>query len=249
MLFIQATIQECKPDLKTRGVLFDLYGTLIIYGDMEKAWNSWYEVIYGAFRDSGLKLSQAEFRPYCEGFFERPEPTGEAAERTVVERRLQRLADEVRVDLPQGEAVQAIEQSIDVWHDYLRIDPVAREVLAEIGRTRSLALVSNFDYAPYVHDLMVRLELEPLFDTILVSDAVGVKKPHPGIFEQALQRLDLSPEQVIHVGDSQEDVEGALGAGIRPVWIDRNRRGRWQAPADLPVRRISGLPELLELLD
>ena len=63
------------------------------------------------------------------------------------------------------------------------------------------------------------------------------------------QRLDLSPEQVIHVGDSQEDVEGALGAGIRPVWIDRNRRGRWQAPADLPVRRISGLPELLELLD
>ena len=136
-----------------------------------------------------------------------------------------------------------------MWHDYLRIDPVAREVLAEIGRTRSLALVSNFDYAPYVHDLMVRLELEPLFDTILVSDAVGVKKPHPGIFEQALQRLDLSPEQVIHVGDSQEDVEGALGAGIRPVWIDRNRRGRWQAPADLPVRRISGLPELLELLD
>ena len=153
------------------------------------------------------------------------------------------------MDLPQGEAVQAIEPSIDVWHDYLRIDPVAREVLAEIGRTRSLALVSNFDYAPYVHDLMVRLELEPLFDTILVSDAVGVKKPHPGIFEQALQRLDLSPEQVIHVGDSQEDVEGALGAGIRPVWIDRNRRGRWQAPADLPVRRISGLPELLELLD
>ena len=235
--------------MKTRGVLFDLYGTLIIYGDMEKAWNSWYEVIYGAFCDSGLHMAVDQFRPYCEGFFERPEPSCEAAERSVVERRLQRLAREVQVKLPQELALQAIERSIDVWHDYVTIDPAAHDVLTEIGRTRSLALVSNFDYAPYVHDLMVRLELEPLFDTILVSDAVGVKKPHPGIFEQALQRLDLSPEQVIHVGDSQEDVEGALGAGIRPVWIDRNRRGRWQAPADLPVRRISGLPELLELLD
>ncbi len=242
-------MQECEPELKTRGVLFDLYGTLIIYGDMEKAWNSWYEVIYGAFRDSGLPLSADQFRPHCVGFFERPEPSGEAAERSVVERRLQRLAKEVQVHLPQELALQAIERSIDVWHDYVTIDPAARGVLEEIGRTRSLALVSNFDYAPYVHDLMVRWQLEPLFDTILVSDAVGVKKPQAGIFEQALQRLELSPEQVIHVGDSQEDVEGALGAGIRPVWIDRDRRGRWRAPDDLPVKRISGLPELLELLD
>ncbi len=235
--------------MKTRGVLFDLYGTLIIYGDMEKAWNSWYEVIYDAFRDSGLPLSAEQFRPYCEGFFERPEPCGEAAERSVVERRLLRLAREVQVRVPQEVALQAIERSIDVWHDYVTIDPAAHDVLAQIGRTRSLALVSNFDYAPYVHDLMVRWQLEPLFDTILVSDAVGMKKPQAGIFEQALQRLDLLPEQAIHVGDSQEDVEGALSAGIRPVWIDRNRGGRWQAPAELPVRRISGLPELLELLD
>ena len=118
-----------------------------------------------------------------------------------------------------------------------------------IGQTRSLALVSNYDYAPYVHDLMVRWKLRPLFDAILVSDAVGCKKPHAGIFEQALQRLALLPEQVIHVGDSQEDVEGAIAAGIRPVWIDRNRQGCWRAPDNLSVQRISLLPELLTLLD
>lgn len=235
--------------MQTRGVLFDLYGTLIIYGDMEKAWNAWYGVIYDAFQSSGLSLPEAQFRPYCQGFFERPEPTDKVAELTVVERRLQRLAEEVKVNLPQTVAVQAIERSIDVWHDYVQIDPTAREVLATIGQTRSLALVSNFDYAPYVHELMVRLELAPLFDTILVSDAVGVKKPHPGIFEQALQRLALLPEQAIHVGDSQEDVEGALCAGIRPVWIDRDRPGRWRASPELPVSRISSLHELLELLD
>ncbi len=235
--------------MQTRGVLFDLYGTLIIYGDMEKAWNAWYGVIYDSFQSSGLSLSEAQFRPYCQGFFERPEPADSAVECTMVERRLQRLAEEVKVNLARSVAVRAIERSIDVWHDYVQIDPAAREVLATIGQTRSLALVSNFDYAPYVHELLVRLELAPLFDTILVSDAVGVKKPHAGIFEQALQCLALSPAEVIHVGDSQEDVEGALGAGIRPVWIDRNRPGRWQASPDLPVSRISSLQELLELLD
>ena len=36
--------------MKTKGVLFDLYGTLIVYGDMEKAWNAWYDVIYETFQ-------------------------------------------------------------------------------------------------------------------------------------------------------------------------------------------------------
>jgi HAD superfamily hydrolase (TIGR01509 family) len=235
--------------LQTRGVLFDLYGTLIIYGDMEKAWNSWYNVIYDAFRSCGLSLPEAQFRPFCEGFFERPEPVEPVAELTVVERRLQRLAAEVQVNLPRSVALSAIERSIDAWHEYVRIDPAAHDVLTMIGESRSLALVSNFDYAPYVHELMVRLELKPLFDTILVSDAVGVKKPHPDIFAQALQRLNLTPDEVVHVGDSQEDVEGALGAGIRPIWIDRDRPGRWRARPELAVSRICSLQELVELLD
>ncbi len=235
--------------MKTRGVLFDLYGTLIVYGDMEKAWAAWYRVIFDAFCVSGLPMSPEQFRPYCEGFFERPEPIGFADEFTVVERRLQRLAGEVQVELPRALALQAIEESIGVWHDYVQVDPVAKDVLGLIGQNRSLALISNFDYAPYVHDLMVRWELEPFFDTILVSDAVGVKKPHPDIFRQALQRLELSPEQTIHVGDSREDVEGALGAGIRPVWIDRQRKNRWQADPNMGVTRISALTEIFELLD
>ena len=235
--------------MRIRGVLFDLYGTLIVYGDMEKAWDAWYSVIFDAFCTSGLSLTYGQFRPYCEGFFDRPEPVGFAEELTVVERRLQRLAEEVNVEMPRASALLAIEKSIHIWHDYVQIDPAAKDVLRLIGRNRSLALVSNFDYAPYVHDLMVRWELEPFFDTILVSDAVGVKKPHPDIFRQALQRLELSAEQTIHVGDSREDVEGALGAGIRPVWIDRQRNNRWQADPSMGVTRISALSEILDMLD
>jgi putative hydrolase of the HAD superfamily len=88
-----------------------------------------------------------------------------------------------------------------------------------------------------------------MFDTILVSDAVGVKKPHPGIFEQALREMGLTAAETIHVGDSQEDIEGASGAGIRPVWIDRQRNDRWRAKPESGVTRIRSLTELLDLLD
>lgn len=235
--------------MKTRGVLFDLYGTLIVYGDMAQAWNAWYGVVFDAFRASGLSLSHEQFMPYCSGFFDRPEPVGFADEFSVVERRLHRLAGEVQVTLPRETALQAIEQSLHAWHDYVHLDPSAKQVLGWIGRNRSLALVSNFDYAPYVHQLLVRWELEHFFDTIIVSDSAGVKKPQPDIFHQTLQRLELSPQQTIHVGDSKEDVEGAIGAGIRPVWIDRLRENCWQADPAMGVARISTLNELLELLD
>ena len=66
---------------------------------------------------------------------------------------------------------------------------------------------------------------------------------------QALRELDLTAAQTIHVGDSREDIEGAVGAGIRPVWIDRQRKDRWRAQPETDVTRISSLCELLDLLD
>lgn len=237
--------------MRTRGVLFDLYGTLIVYGDMEKAWNAWFAEIYKAFSDSGLDMTPEDFRPHCVGFFEKPEPRDETG-LSVVERRLNRLAGEMNLEIPREQAIAAIEKSIDVWHDQVRLDPEVPAVLREIRRHRSLALVSNFDYAPYVQNLMVKWQLAPLFDVILVSDAVGVKKPHPDIFGRALLHMGLSSDQAIHVGDSQEDIEGAFGAGIRPVWIDRQRKDPWRAKhaAKLPqVTRITSLSQVLSALD
>ena len=238
----------CMLGMKTRGVLFDLYGTLMVYGDMGIAWNAWYEVIYEVFSTSGMDLTQDEFRPHCVGFFEKPEPKA-CDDLSVVERRLHRLAGEMGVVIPRGKAVAAIERSIDVWHDQVRLDPEAYEVLENISRQRRLALVSNFDYAPSVYGLMKKWELDRLFETVLVSDAVGVKKPHPGIFAQALRQLGVTAEQAVHVGDSQEDIEGASGAGIRPVWIDRQRKDPWRAKQAANATRITSLRQLLEMLD
>ena len=63
------------------------------------------------------------------------------------------------------------------------------------------------------------LDLSPLFDTILISDAEGISKPDRQIFHRALQRLNTRPGQAVFVGDHPEvDVAGARAAGMQAIW-------------------------------
>ncbi len=63
--------------------------------------------------------------------------------------------------------------------------------------------------------------LEPLVDVLVVSEEVGVSKPDPAIFAEALVRAGCSAPEAVMVGDSwPNDVEGARAVGIRPVWFN-----------------------------
>lgn len=105
-----------------------------------------------------------------------------------------------------------------------------------------LGIVSNRD-EPF-GGVLTRYGLSPdHFDLLLAAGEINVWKPAPGIFQHALQRLNLSPAQAIYVGDNfYADVAGARGAGILPVLLDP---GQIFPEADCPVIRslaeISGL--------
>ena len=102
--------------------------------------------------------------------------------------------------------------------------------------------MSNWDESLLSHT--DELGLTPLFDTIVGSLAVGYEKPHKRIFEIALERLALAPEDVIHVGDMYvSDVVGARRAGIRPVLLDR-----FDLMPQADCLRVSTLDQLLPLL-
>ena len=84
----------------------------------------------------------------------------------------------------------------------------------------------------------------PYFDEVVSSAAVGCRKPHRAIFEIALERMEARPEQAVHVGDLPEaDGQGAAGAGIRPILIDRANRFE-----GVPFERVGLLTDLVSLL-
>jgi HAD superfamily hydrolase (TIGR01509 family) len=123
-----------------------------------------------------------------------------------------------------------------------------RRVLEELGRRYRLAVVSNFDYTPTALMVLEREGVAHLFETILVSDAVGWRKPAPRIFEHALQAMGLAPAAAVFVGDRADiDVAGAHGVGMRAVWINRDGEALPEgvtAPAH-EIRDLGELPALL----
>ncbi|MGG2065085.1 HAD family hydrolase [Bacillus sp. S14(2024)] len=63
------------------------------------------------------------------------------------------------------------------------------------------------------------LEIEKYMDIILVSEQEGLKKPQAEIFLRALERLRVSPEESVYVGDHPEnDVIGARNIGMHAIW-------------------------------
>ena len=78
-------------------------------------------------------------------------------------------------------------------------------------------IVSN--HVPELGDLVVRLGLGDLIDDVLTSAVTGYEKPHPGMFEMALELVG-HPDRVWMVGDNPvADVAGAEAVGIPAVLV------------------------------
>lgn len=83
-----------------------------------------------------------------------------------------------------------------------------------------LGIVSNFDSRLYT--VLDSLDLAQFFTSVTVSTRVGAAKPSPQVWHCALAAHDCPPEAAWHIGDSyREDVEGAIAAGLRGIWLNR----------------------------
>jgi putative hydrolase of the HAD superfamily len=83
-----------------------------------------------------------------------------------------------------------------------------------------IGIISNWDSR--LENILAGIGLEESLEVIVISSLVGFSKPHPRIFEIALERAGLKPEDAVHVGDTiRDDVEGARGVGILPVLVKR----------------------------
>lgn len=103
------------------------------------------------------------------------------------------------------------------------------------GRGVRLAVISNWDER--LPRLLGELGLASRFETVVVSAEVGWEKPRPEIFAAALERLALPAAAVLHVGDrGLEDVEGARGAGLHALRLDRGGGGDLASLGELADR-------------
>jgi putative hydrolase of the HAD superfamily len=125
--------------------------------------------------------------------------------------------------------------------------PDAAPALDALAGRYSLALVTN-GASCLQREKLEASGLGDRFDAVIVSGEVGAGKPDRAVFEAALRAVDAQPGDAVMVGDNlSKDIDGALAAGLRAVWV--NRRGQ-PPPGDRPdllaIRDLGELPELLQ---
>jgi putative hydrolase of the HAD superfamily len=93
-------------------------------------------------------------------------------------------------------------------------------------KKRNIKIVMVTDLTADVQFLKIeKLHLDEVFDWIVTSEEAGCEKPHPYIFQLALQKSGLSADRVWMIGDSYEkDIRGALNLGIKPFWLNRSEK-------------------------
>ena len=256
---------ERVRDVTFRGVFFDLWGTLLIQNDPSGAWSNWVSAIHGTLTECGLSIPVDVFAARCDGFFDKPEPPPQGVGLTIYERRIRALGVDLGLQLTNAEIRSVVTREYEAWRKDVSVDPDADAVLSALMRRRTLGLVTNYDHPPHIYPLLREFGLSGFFQTVVISGAIGIRKPDPHIFLPALQEVGLQPHEVVYVGDRRTDVQGSRAAGLYPVRIQRSRPGEDVAPQESnsvcesartgseqsaidSARVISRLTELVELL-
>ena len=132
---------------------------------------------------------------------------------------------------------------------YLTLDPFP-EVSSVLARLKAAglqtAILSNG--SPAMLDAAVKAaKLETLLDAVLSVEEVGVYKPHPRVYQLAVDRLGISSSAISFQSSNAWDAYAASAFGMQVVWCNRYGQRRERLPGS-PNREIRSLTELPALV-
>ena len=227
-----------------KGYIFDYGGTLDTGG------RHWGKVIWHAYEHLQVPVSEADFRDaYVH------------AERTLGKNPIiqpdftfyKTLETKIRIQLEYLSSLSGylspLTSYLSPLKEYLyaltcKETAHSREVLLQLKKQYPLVLVSNF-YGN-IATVLKEFKLDGIFDTIIESAVVGVRKPDPQIFTLGVEALGMQPDEVVVVGDSMDkDIIPAAKAGCHTIWF--KGEGWTNDPVDesLAGKVITDLTQLL----
>jgi len=126
-----------------------------------------------------------------------------------------------------------------------KILPGAIEVLDYLKPKYKLVLLSN-GFTELQYSKIENCGMAKYFDKVVLSDQAGASKPHPDIFQYALNEAHSSPEGAVMMGDNYDtDITGAHNAGISQIWYNPLKAA---AKTFEPTYMISDLLEVKKIL-
>jgi putative hydrolase of the HAD superfamily len=167
--------------------------------------------------------------------------------------RFEAVVDRLEIDAPELAEILT-ETHMGMIRSQVSVPENHEQILSDLARRVRLGLCSNFSHSAMALGLLDDCGFRPHLDALVISDAIGIRKPRAEIFESVLAELGVAPEEALHVGDSlSADIGGAAPLGIRTVWITRRIADREAAlrahEGPTPDCVIEDLSEIEALLD
>lgn len=248
--------------MKYRAVLFDLFDTLVSFDRNRlpelhvngKVIRSTAGKLHEAFRPFAPEIELGDFVNALMWSWQEAERLRNETHREVAApERLGFLVERLGLDLPTlgPEALPTLLGThMRELSKAVTFPPHHAPLLTALRARYRLAVVSNFDYTPTALGILEREGIADLFETVLVSDEIGWRKPKPVIFETALGRLGVGAGEALFVGDRIDiDVAGAQGVGMASAWINPERAALPPAarPPDYEIRDLGELGPILRI--
>ena len=193
-----------------KGYIFDYGGTLDTGG------NHWGKVLWHAYQRQQVPVTEAQFREaYVYGertLGKNPIIQPDFTFHRTLETKLRLQFEYLHEQSSMSEVLS------DLYERTRQVTAHSREVLLQLKERYPMVLVSNF----YGNIAVVLQEFgfDGIFQTVIESAVVGIRKPDPRIFTLGVEALGLQPEEVTVVGDSiDKDILPAKKAGCHTVWF------------------------------
>lgn len=172
---------------------------------------------------------------------------GEIDRNQVLFGRFQVLFAELGVAADWEKAALSYMENLSEGHYFL---PGAEEAVKSLSKKYRLFLASN-GTAKVQEKRIQSAGIAPYFESIFISQNIGINKPDKGFFDYCFARIPgFDPKKAMIVGDSpSSDIQGGQNAGIATCWVNPSHRkySRDLLP-DHEIEALSQLEELLETL-
>lgn len=234
--------------MKTKGYIFDYGGTL------DTAGCHWGKMLWHAYERQSIPVTEEQFRE-AYVFAERTLGKNPIIQTDYTFRKTLEVKLRIEFEYLQAKGylcnsnfcLASMQAAVldDLYERVRTITAQSKEVLVKLKESYPIILVSNF-----YGNLPVVLEefgLSGLFNTVVESAVVGIRKPDTRIFQLGVDALGLPPEEITVVGDSiSKDIAPARRLGCKTVWL--KGEGWTDQPEDTSMadRIISDLTEIIQ---
>jgi putative hydrolase of the HAD superfamily len=242
--------------MEIRALLFDVNGTLI---DIET--DEWMEEAYraiahfltyqgialhrGEVRDAYSQIMKEQFAASTEIF---PEFDVVAVWREVLRRHATDYTRSLGPEKLQQMPLFLAELQRGIARKRLVAFPQAQEILAQVKTRHRLAVVSD-GQSVYALPELRAAGLADYFASVIISGDYGYRKPDPRLFQAALSKLQVCPEEAIFVGNDRfRDIHGARQVGMKTILFcpNGNPGGSPETEPDYILYQYAELPRALE---